>query len=209
MADPLDLDVKALGKTLRRQASGFRHLADETLGDCRTNLLALATDYDHQASRLEHGDADSEAPAGTTGEAQGSIDRRVGTRGDSRRRPGCLHVLVVEDEPLVREVLHETLQAEYDVSCAATVGQACDALDKSHIDLVLVDSILPDGHGDDVAIVADTLGVPIVAMSGYPPETNQFDRPHLVKPFKANLLFSTIEATLRLRGRNSKADTAC
>jgi CheY-like chemotaxis protein len=194
MPDPLDLDVKALGKTLRQQASGFRHLADETLGDFRSSLLALATDYDRQASTLECGSA---ADAKDEVEALDACGKR----------PGSLHVLVVEDEPLVREALHETLQAQYDVSCASTVGEACEFLGRSRVDLVLVDSILPDGHGDDIATIADTLGVPTIAMSGYPPEIDRPDRPHLMKPFKANLLFSTIEAAIRMREPNPTTDT--
>jgi hypothetical protein len=40
MADHLELNVETLGKTLRRQASGFRHLAGGTLdADLRGNLL--------------------------------------------------------------------------------------------------------------------------------------------------------------------------
>jgi hypothetical protein len=58
MDDHLDLNVDALGKTLRKQASGFRQLAGEILdGDFRGRLLELARDYDRQAERLEHGEA--------------------------------------------------------------------------------------------------------------------------------------------------------
>ena len=54
MADPIELNVEALGKTLRRQASGFRHLAfGAPTGACRSGLLELALDYDRQAATLE------------------------------------------------------------------------------------------------------------------------------------------------------------
>jgi hypothetical protein len=53
MADYADLNVETLGKTLRKQASGFRQLADEILdGDFRSRLIELALDYDCQAEKL-------------------------------------------------------------------------------------------------------------------------------------------------------------
>jgi hypothetical protein len=55
MADNLELNVEALSKTLRKQASGFRQLAGESLeGDFQGRLLELALDYDRQAENLEH-----------------------------------------------------------------------------------------------------------------------------------------------------------
>jgi hypothetical protein len=55
MADNLELNVEALGKTLKKQASGFRQLADESLeGGFRSRLLELALDYERQAKNLEH-----------------------------------------------------------------------------------------------------------------------------------------------------------
>ena len=55
MTDNLELNVDALSKTLRKQASGFRQLANESLdGAFRSRLLVLARDYDRQAENLEH-----------------------------------------------------------------------------------------------------------------------------------------------------------
>jgi hypothetical protein len=57
MADYADLNVETLGKTLRKQASGFRQLADKILdGDFRSRLIELALDYDCQAAKLGHVD---------------------------------------------------------------------------------------------------------------------------------------------------------
>ena len=54
MTDNVELNVKTLGKTLRKQASGFRQLAGESLdGEFRSRLLELAGDYDRQAESLE------------------------------------------------------------------------------------------------------------------------------------------------------------
>lgn len=55
MADNVELNVEALSKTLKKQASGFRQLADESLeGEFRSRLLELALDYERQAKNLQH-----------------------------------------------------------------------------------------------------------------------------------------------------------
>jgi hypothetical protein len=55
MADNLELNIAALSKTLKKQALGFRQLADESLeGGFRSRLLDLALDYERQAENLEH-----------------------------------------------------------------------------------------------------------------------------------------------------------
>jgi hypothetical protein len=65
MADHLELNIETLGRTLRKQASGFRRLADDALtGDCRTGLLELALDYDRQAATLEDAQTRYQQPAG-------------------------------------------------------------------------------------------------------------------------------------------------
>jgi hypothetical protein len=58
MTDNVELNVESLSKTLRKQASGFRQLASESLdGEFRSRLLELAGDYDRQAENLNYRDA--------------------------------------------------------------------------------------------------------------------------------------------------------
>src|SRR5271165_2181500 len=105
------------------------------------------------------------------------------------------HILIVEDEPLIVEVLQATLESEYLVSSVSTVGDALAFLHTSHVDAVLVDNVLPDGRGSEVACFAGKLGAAVVEMSGYPEVMNDMERsrrPHLFKPFKAEVLLSTI-----------------
>jgi two-component system response regulator BaeR len=118
------------------------------------------------------------------------------------------HILIVEDEPLIVEVLQGTLESEYRVSSANTVGQALAFLRTSHVDAVLLDSILPDGRSAEVARAAETLGAVVIQMSGYPQVMGEFEcseRLFLGKPFGPELLLSTIEAALHNDG---KADMA-
>ena len=109
------------------------------------------------------------------------------------------HVLVVEDEPLVLDVIQATLEDSYLVSSAGTVEEANAILRTSHIDVALIDNVIPDGRGADVAIVAEEVGVTIIKMTGYSSESVDQDasgRPHLFKPFALNTLLSTVESAL-------------
>jgi DNA-binding NtrC family response regulator len=118
------------------------------------------------------------------------------------------HILIVEDEPLIVEVLEGTLEAAYRVSSANTVGQALAFLRTSHVDLILLDSILPDGRSAEVASAAERLGAVVIQMSGYPQVMGEFqcsERLFLCKPFGPELLLTTIEAALHNGG---EADTA-
>jgi DNA-binding NtrC family response regulator len=102
------------------------------------------------------------------------------------------HVLIVEDDPLIVDGLVASLESEYCVSSVNTVGAALAFLRASHVDLVLIDSVLPDGRGTEVACFADGLGAAVIEMSGYPQVMDDFAhsaRPQLLKPFGVQCCF--------------------
>jgi PAS domain S-box-containing protein len=81
------------------------------------------------------------------------------------------HVLIVDDEPLVLDVLRQGLEATgYRVFAAASVPEAFDILAREHIEAVLADIIMPTADG--IALVARIKStpqwrtIPIVAMTG-------------------------------------------
>lgn len=82
-------------------------------------------------------------------------------------RGDCPHVLVVDDEPDVRELYADHLAREYDVSTAASGSEALDVLDGS-VDVVLLDRRMPGLHGDDTLerIRASGIDVRVAAVSG-------------------------------------------
>ena len=109
------------------------------------------------------------------------------------------HILIVEDEPLIVEVLQATLELDYRVSSVNSVGEALAFLRASHVDAVLLDNVLPDGRGTEVACFADQLGAAVIEMSGYPEVMDDMQRsrrPHLFKPFNADALLSTLKSSL-------------
>ena len=105
------------------------------------------------------------------------------------------HILIVEDDPLVVEVIVASLEADYRISSVNTVGAALAFLRTSHVDVVLIDKILPDGRGTEVACLADNVGAAVVEMSGYPQEMDHLEHSahlYLLKPFGIQALLSTI-----------------
>src|SRR5215469_11050601 len=95
------------------------------------------------------------------------------------------HVLIVEDEPAIAEVLVAALESHYRLSTVGTVGDATAVLRTTDIDLALIDHLLPDGHGSAVARVAAELGVPVIEMTGLPDYSVRLLPEHLrlCKPF--------------------------
>ncbi len=59
-------------------------------------------------------------------------------------------ILVVDDEPGVRQSFNMVLKDEYDVILSATGAEALDILSKQTVDLVLLDILLPDMSGIEI-----------------------------------------------------------
>ncbi len=88
------------------------------------------------------------------------------TRLDRRGQPRPSRVLVVDDEPDIRELLELTLvKMGVDVVLAGSVGEAVARLREGELDLCLTDMRLPDGEGLElVRLIASQGGEPPVAV---------------------------------------------
>ena len=121
---------------------------------------------------------------------------------------GTETILVVEDEPAVREVVTEMLNAQ-----GYHVLQAIDGLDalsvwskrKSEIDLVVTDIVMPNGllgHVLADRLLADKKELKIIFSSGYSEEFATADRPaerqfsFLQKPYRLEELVHTVRTCL-------------
>ena len=112
-------------------------------------------------------------------------------------------ILVVEDDPLVSEVVVDALDGLYDTSRAETAAAAIDYLRAGGIDAILLDCTLPGGLDPHLVPMADDTGVPVILMSGHPDMMDRVpgvDRPCIQKPFSLTALLTTIEAVIGSNG---------
>jgi DNA-binding response OmpR family regulator len=112
------------------------------------------------------------------------------------------HILVVEDDPLVSEVVTAALDDSYETSLVETSAAAMERLGRGGIDLMLLDCTLPGGL--DLALIpkADGAGVPVILMSGDPARMERLvdqPRPFVTKPFTLTALLATVERVMRER----------
>ena len=108
-------------------------------------------------------------------------------------------VLVVEDEPAIREVVADLLQDEgYAVRQASDGLQAIDELEVDDIDLVLSDVRMPRLDGPSLAhrLRGRGQGVPVVLMSAADVEVDLPGVRFLPKPFDCDHLLHVISSAL-------------
>lgn len=124
-------------------------------------------------------------------------------------------VLVVDDEPMVRNLLTRLLSMEgYDVLEADDGQAAIDLLTKEQPDLVLLDVMMPTRDGLDVlSELRRTSDVPVILVSALGGEADRVvglkmgADDYVVKPFSAAELSARIESVLR-RSRPAPAPAA-
>lgn len=112
------------------------------------------------------------------------------------------HILVVEDDPLVCEVLTSALDESYATTQVGTSRAAFECLESGGIDVILLDCTLPDGMDYRLVPRADQCGVPVILMSGDPARVEELTdqpRPFVVKPFTIAALLSSIEGVIAAR----------
>ena len=121
-------------------------------------------------------------------------------------------ILVVEDEPAVRDMIGMTLeQAGYDWQEAGDVGQAREKLAEAHPDLVLLDWMLPGQSGLDFARQLRredlTRDLPVILLTARDAEDDKIRGlevgadDYVTKPFSPRELLARIKALLRRSGQ--------
>jgi len=117
-------------------------------------------------------------------------------------------ILMVEDEESITVPLAEALDREgFDTQVANTVAEALEKAGRRMPDLVLLDVMLPDGSGYDMArILRDRSNVPIIMLTARGEETDRVvglelgADDYIVKPFSAREVAARIRAVLRRAG---------
>jgi len=110
------------------------------------------------------------------------------------------HILVVEDDPLVSEVVVDALEDIYHTSCAETAAAALERLRAGGIDAMLLDCTLPGGLDPHLVPTADESGVPVILMSGHPDMMERVPgsgRPFILKPFSLTSLLTTVQRVVK------------
>ena len=111
-----------------------------------------------------------------------------------------IRVLVVEDEPDLLETVAFFLRIEgFSVISAASRDEAQAAMAREPIDLVVADSALRGGNGDDVAAAAQQRGIRVILTSGHPERIIRLENgpfPFVAKPYSANELIAVMRAVL-------------
>jgi two-component system, OmpR family, alkaline phosphatase synthesis response regulator PhoP len=123
-------------------------------------------------------------------------------------------LLLVEDDTTLRQALTFNLTREgYDVSTAADGEAALDAARNEHLDLVLLDVMLPGMSGVEVLRVLRREGIatPVIILSA---KGDEIDRvvglkvgadDYIAKPFSRPELLARIEAVLRRHRREAES----
>src|SRR3954463_15284590 len=115
-------------------------------------------------------------------------------------------VLIVEDDPAIREALREAISADgNDVVCASDGGQAVRFFNEGKFDLVLLDLMLPVLSGYDVCrkIREKNRTVPILMLTAKGEEIEKMlglelgPYVHVTKPFGLRESLARIHAAFR------------
>ena len=109
------------------------------------------------------------------------------------------HILVVEDDPLVSEIIAAALDETYRTTLVGTATEALAQLRDGTVGLMLLDCTLPGGLDDSLIYEADRLGAPVILMSGDRARIEKLvdaPRPYVLKPFTLADLLATVEQVL-------------
>ncbi len=118
---------------------------------------------------------------------------------------GTATILVVDDERKIRDLVRSYLEREgYAVLVADSGQRALEVVDRAHPDLVVLDLMLPDLSGEEVArAVRSHSDLPILMLTAKVAEEDRVAGlrlgadDYLVKPFSPRELVARVEAVLR------------
>ncbi len=118
---------------------------------------------------------------------------------------GMATILVVDDEQKIRDLVRSYLEREgYAVLVADTGARALEAVERANPDLLVLDLMLPDLSGEEVArSVRAHSQLPIIMLTAKATEEDRVSGlqlgadDYLVKPFSPRELVARIEAVLR------------
>lgn len=112
------------------------------------------------------------------------------------------HILIVEDERIIRNALQKLLQRnDYDVSSAESIDQALENFQLQQFDLIISDLRLPGRPGTDMIGLAQGIA-PVLIMTSYASMRSAIDAmkqgavDYIAKPFDHDEMLASIAAIL-------------
>ena len=127
-----------------------------------------------------------------------------------------MRVLVVDDEPNIVDVISMALRHEgFEVEAAANGAQAVEAVQANRPDLIVLDVMMPDVDGFEVArrLSARRLHVPIIFLTARDATSDKVQGltvggdDYVTKPFSLEELVARIRALLRRAGLTEPASS--
>ena len=123
-------------------------------------------------------------------------------------------ILVVEDEPMVAEVVERYLHREgYDVEVVQDGREALTAVERRSPDLIVLDIMLPGVDGIEICRhVRARSAVPIIMLTARGEEVDRLlglglgADDYVVKPFSPRELVARVKAVLRRAGKQAQVD---
>lgn len=127
-----------------------------------------------------------------------------------------LKILVVDDDPDIRELLEATLEGEFQIVTAACGQEALEAVRKEKPELLVLDYVLPDMEGTKICAVLRRdplfLHLPILMLTGKGEVENKVcgleagADDYMVKPFSPQELLARIRMLIRRSNINLDAN---
>lgn len=122
-----------------------------------------------------------------------------------------IRILVAEDEEPIQKLIRINLtRAGYQVICASDGEKAADLMETGHIDLALLDIMLPIINGYELMEYAGELGIPVIFLTALGSTEHKVKGlkmgadDYLAKPFEIVELLARVEAVLRRYQKTEK-----
>lgn len=115
-----------------------------------------------------------------------------------------IHILVVEDEKAISDLIAVSLQdAGYTCTCAYDGLAACDLLEEHSYDLILLDIMLPEVNGYEILEYTKTMEIPVIFITAKAATEDRVRgllmgaEDYIVKPFELVELLARVKVVLR------------
>ncbi len=128
---------------------------------------------------------------------------------------GAKQILIVDDDPSLRDVLAEQLNMheEFQVSAVATGADGLAQVKTDHFDVIILDVGLPDLDGREVCRLMRKAGVksPIIMLTAATSDPDTIlgldagANDYITKPFRLNVLLARLRAHIRQHERSDDA----